>query len=66
MKKVIVIGAGGHSRSVIHAFLCNNNEPFGILDKKKDRDEKVLNIPIIDEISSFQLFRYFNIFHCDW
>lgn len=49
MKKLILIGAGGHSKSCIDVIENENKfEILGLIDLKEKIGEKVLNYPIID------------------
>ena len=48
MKKLLIIGGGGHAKSLIdNVFSTNIYNPIGIIDKKKQVGEKVLGIPVI-------------------
>ncbi len=48
MKKLLIIGGGGHAKSLIdNVFSTNMYKPIGILDEKKKVGEKVLGIPVI-------------------
>ncbi|MBP5307060.1 MAG: NeuD/PglB/VioB family sugar acetyltransferase [Paludibacteraceae bacterium] len=55
MKPIILIGGGGHCKSVIEA-IGNEREILGILDKPELVGQKVLDIPVIgcdDDMASF-------------
>ena len=48
MEKIILIGAGGHAKSVIDSLKAQGKyEPAGIIDKTEVDDTHVLSIPII-------------------
>ena len=48
MKKLLIIGGGGHAKSLIdNIFSTSIYNPIGILDEKKQVGEKVLDIPVI-------------------
>jgi sugar O-acyltransferase (sialic acid O-acetyltransferase NeuD family) len=47
MKKVVVIGAGGHSKVVISALRASGHEPTAVLDDDPARkDSSVLGVPV--------------------
>lgn len=52
-KKAIVIGAGGHCRTVISTLKACGVEVEGILDQKKENNETVLDVPILAERSHY-------------
>ncbi len=48
MKKLLIIGGGGHAKSLIdNVFSSNIYKPIGIIDKEKQVGQKVLGIPVI-------------------
>ena len=48
MEKIILIGAGGHAKSVIDSLKAQGKyEPAGIIDKTEVDDTHVLSIPLI-------------------
>ena len=58
----VIVGAGGHARTVIHTLHCLNISPKGVLDQYREPDEKVLNTPILDDSSKFKKYIKDNIF----
>ncbi len=62
-KKILLIGGGGHCRSVIDVIeLQKEFEIFGIIDKKENLGKKVLNYEIIGTDDDLEKFRKF----CDF
>ena len=61
-KPAIVIGAGGHCRTIISILESCKKKIHGILDKAKEQDDHVLSVPIIGERSTY--LRYID--QCDF
>lgn len=55
-KKMLLLGAGGHCKSVLDSLIeLNEYKEIGIIDKKENIGRKVMNIPVIgcdDDLSS--------------
>lgn len=52
MEKIVLIGGGGHCKSVIDVIRSNGKfEIFGILDSKLSKTSKVLDVPVIGDDS---------------
>jgi sugar O-acyltransferase (sialic acid O-acetyltransferase NeuD family) len=57
MKDLIIVGSGGHARSVIDAVLMTNQLPIlGVLDicTETHKEEKVLGIPVIGNLKHLE------------
>jgi sugar O-acyltransferase (sialic acid O-acetyltransferase NeuD family) len=52
-KSLVVIGAGGHSKTVISVAQALQISIRGVLDQSRDENETVLGVPIIGEMSSY-------------
>jgi len=59
MKKIILVGGGGHGKVVIDAIMVGKQyEIVGIIDKKEKIGDRVLGVPIIgDDVSLNAYFR---------
>tara|TARA_Y100001970_G_scaffold284775_1_gene402865 strand:- start:2987 stop:3610 length:624 start_codon:yes stop_codon:yes gene_type:complete len=57
MKKIIVIGSGGHARVVIDTLISLNFDIQGIIDVNfKNQKEKILNYPILGDFKKLNEF----------
>lgn len=58
-----IIGAGGHTRSIIDLLVSLNNSPEGIFDDSycKQAPEKILGIPVIGNLDDLQVKQCNNI-----
>lgn len=57
----MIVGAGGHSRTVISTLKSQEYAIHGILDKSQTKDEDVLEVPILGEIPTYV--RYVKGYH---
>lgn len=53
MKELFVIGAGGHSKTVISIAQANDHQILGVLDQARDDDERILDVPLIGDRFSY-------------
>lgn len=56
-EKVIVIGGGGHARSVIDCVRSSGAEPIGVLDDSLERGTLVLGVPVLGPVADHQLYK---------
>ena len=61
MKCLLVIGAGGHAKTVISVAQAREYSIGGVLDQSRVIDESVLGVPILGEMSSY--LRYLKSHH---